>query len=198
VVVPQFQVGGYASVACWWLCCRFRLAVTLQSLVRGYAAPPSWWRIQMNLLISSQPGEIFSDWLHRSAFALQRKSITLVPAQDYYSPLRRHILSSVSATNHNTMSLCFLEAFNQKKNGSITEDEYLQHLLAHCQGVEHQYDESKPWDEPMVELKNADLFGYSIWLWSRKMDSIDGNKALNLRSRSSANSANLPRYQTPS
>ena len=69
------------------------------------------------------------------------------------------------------MSLCFLEAFRQKNNGSITEDEYLDHVLAHCQGVEHEED-----DTEMQELRAMDLFGYSIWSWSKHMDSIKGNK----------------------
>jgi hypothetical protein len=64
------------------------------------------------------------------------------------------------------MWLCFLGAFEKKKNGDITEDEYLQHLLAHFRDAWHDEDEMKPWDAPISKLKSKDLFGYSIWHWS--------------------------------
>jgi hypothetical protein len=39
------------------------------------------------------------------------------------------------------MSLCFLEAFQEKQKENITEQEYIHHLFVHCQGVEHKGDE---------------------------------------------------------
>ena len=79
------------------------------------------------------------------------------------------------------MSLCFLEAFKQKESGTITQDEYMNHLLAHCQGEDHEEDAMMPWDAPIFELKDSDLFGYSIWVWSKKVDQMKGtsNHVLN-------------------
>lgn len=38
------------------------------------------------------------------------------------------------------MSLCFGEAFDAKRAGKITEEEYFGHLLAHFRGVRHPQD----------------------------------------------------------
>jgi hypothetical protein len=68
------------------------------------------------------------------------------------------------------MSLCFAEAFKQKEDGKISEEEYLDHMLAHCQGwisVEHEGDDDKPWSLRKEKLLETDPFGYAIWLWSR-------------------------------
>ncbi|KAH8667476.1 hypothetical protein BGZ60DRAFT_409339 [Tricladium varicosporioides] len=71
------------------------------------------------------------------------------------------------------MTLCFLEAFRQKKAGVITEEEYINHLLAHCEGVEHEGDD---WQNTDYELLKADPFGYSVQLWALKMESIKDAK----------------------
>jgi hypothetical protein len=70
------------------------------------------------------------------------------------------------------MSLCFLEAFEEKQKGNITEQEYFHHLFAHCLGIEHERDESLniDWD-----LHDADPFGYSVRCWTRRMDHVKGN-----------------------
>ncbi|RYP53705.1 hypothetical protein DL770_010982 [Monosporascus sp. CRB-9-2] len=67
------------------------------------------------------------------------------------------------------MSLCFLEAFQAKKDGIITEEEYVHHLLAHSTGVEHEEDETqgKDW-----ELLERDPFGYSIQCWCRRISPV--------------------------
>lgn len=38
------------------------------------------------------------------------------------------------------MSLCFLEAFEAKNDGRISEKEYVGHLTAHLRGVRHDSD----------------------------------------------------------
>ena len=70
------------------------------------------------------------------------------------------------------MSLCFLEAFEEKQKGNITEQEYIHHLLVHCQGVEHERDELVKVDWKLLEI---DPFGYSVRCWSRLMNHVKGN-----------------------
>ena len=71
-----------------------------------------------------------------------------------------------------TMSLCFLEAFQEKQKGNITEQEYIHHLFVHCQGVEHEGDD---WTETDGDLLEADSFGYSVRCWSLRIDHVKGN-----------------------
>ena len=70
------------------------------------------------------------------------------------------------------MSLCFLEAFHEKEKGNITEEEYIHHILVHCQSVEH--DEDEGWGESAWKLEDADPFGYSVRCWSLQMDHVQG------------------------
>jgi hypothetical protein len=71
-----------------------------------------------------------------------------------------------------TMSLCFLEAFQEKQKGNITEQEYIHHLFVHCQGVEHEGDD---WTKTDWNLLETDLFGYSVRSWSLRIDHVKGN-----------------------
>jgi len=66
------------------------------------------------------------------------------------------------------MSPCFLEAYEKKQKGEITEDEYLQYLLAHFREAWHDEDEMSSFSK----LESVDLFGYSIWAWSSRSFSI--------------------------
>lgn len=68
-------------------------------------------------------------------------------------------------------SLCFLEAFQAKHKGDITEEEYIHNLLLHCQGVEHDDDEERTLD---WKLQESDPFGYSVRCWSSRMDQVTG------------------------
>ena len=52
-----------------------------------------------------------------------------------------------------TMSLCFLEAFQEKQKGNITEQEYIHHLFVHCQGVEHEGDDLMETDWDLLEAE---------------------------------------------
>lgn len=72
------------------------------------------------------------------------------------------------------MSLCFKEAFDQKQNGQIDEDRYLDHLLAHCKGAHHPDDDFRYESAEIWPLQEADLFGYSIWVWYRELDPVEG------------------------
>ena len=56
------------------------------------------------------------------------------------------------------MSLCFRDAFVSKQSGTITEEEYLDHLIAHFRGVRHPQDSDK---EDVITAK-WDPFGASI------------------------------------
>jgi hypothetical protein len=76
-------------------------------------------------------------------------------------------------------SLCFLEAFQAKESGKITQSHYLDYLLAHLQGTEHEEDDKdvcEPWiwESRMSGLTRCDPFGYSIRLWSVNTDPIKG------------------------
>ncbi|KAF2673834.1 hypothetical protein BT63DRAFT_437435 [Microthyrium microscopicum] len=72
------------------------------------------------------------------------------------------------------MSLCFLEAFRQWQSGKITVDEYLDHIVPHCRGQwlgpDHEQDEDG-FGSNWFELENEDLFGFSIWRWTKHMES---------------------------
>ena len=70
------------------------------------------------------------------------------------------------------MSLCFLEAFQEKQKGNITEQEYIHHLFVHCQGIEHEGDD---WTKTDWNLLETDLFGYSDRSWSLRIDHVKGN-----------------------
>jgi hypothetical protein len=70
------------------------------------------------------------------------------------------------------MSLCFLEAFQEKQKGNITEQEYIHYLLVHCQGVEHEGDDWREIDDNLLE---TDPFGYSVRSWSLRIDHVKGN-----------------------
>lgn len=69
------------------------------------------------------------------------------------------------------MSLCFCDAFEEKKNGAISEEEYFHHLLAHCRGVKHE-EEGDEWPGGDSRLAALDLVGYSIKTWSLSMPHI--------------------------
>jgi hypothetical protein len=71
-----------------------------------------------------------------------------------------------------TMSLCFLEAFQEKQKGDITEQEYIHHLFVHCQGIEHEGDD---WTKRDWDLLETDWFGYSVRSWSLRVDHVKGN-----------------------
>jgi hypothetical protein len=68
-------------------------------------------------------------------------------------------------------SLCFLEAFQAKQKGDITEEEYIHNLFLHCQGVEHDDDEERTLDS---ELQETDPFGYSVRCWSCNIYPVKG------------------------
>jgi hypothetical protein len=51
------------------------------------------------------------------------------------------------------MSLCFLKALTSLVNGSITQQEYISHLLAHLQGVRHPDDNIPSIKEPLVSFE---------------------------------------------
>ena len=70
------------------------------------------------------------------------------------------------------MSLCFLEAFQEKQKGNITEQEYIHHLFVHCQGIEHEWDD---WTKRDWDLLETDWFGYSVRSWSLRVDHVKGN-----------------------
>jgi hypothetical protein len=53
------------------------------------------------------------------------------------------------------MSLSFLEASQQKKKGNITEGQYLDYLLAHVQGTEHEEDDKDACDDLTWERRKS-------------------------------------------
>jgi hypothetical protein len=76
---------------------------------------------------------------------------------------------------------CFLEAFNKKESGTITMDEYFEHLFAHCdwQFDEHPDDNMMPQDDPIVELEEIDPldlgYGYCLNRRGRQTDKVTLN-----------------------
>ena len=70
------------------------------------------------------------------------------------------------------MSLCFIEAFQEKQKGNITEQEYFHHLFLHCEGVEYERDELVKLDWDLLEI---DPFGFSVRCWFPWMDLVKGN-----------------------
>ncbi|KAF2430976.1 hypothetical protein EJ08DRAFT_205823 [Tothia fuscella] len=66
-------------------------------------------------------------------------------------------------TSTNSKSLCFMEAFEAKERQEISHEEYLDHLLTHCNGIRHEYDK---WPYDLDGLDEADPFGLSIRVWT--------------------------------
>jgi hypothetical protein len=56
-----------------------------------------------------------------------------------------------------TMSLCFKAAYEERRSGNITEETYLDHLIAHFRGVRHAEDSREASTGPSL-----DSFGASI------------------------------------
>lgn len=73
------------------------------------------------------------------------------------------------------MTLPFLQAFRAKQSGAISWDEYVHNLLARCAGVKHEEDNRK---DEYVELRRTDLFGYSIWCWSDRVENLKGSHVI--------------------
>lgn len=72
-------------------------------------------------------------------------------------------------------TLCFLDAFHDRKSGQITWDEYLRHLLIHLTGVKHKEDDR---DGMYPVLRYADPFGYGIFCWNQDLEQkVTGNKS---------------------
>lgn len=84
-------------------------------------------------------------------------------------------------------SLCYFEAFKAKQKGTITEEEYIHHLLAHATGLMHETDEDyHPGEEPksVREIPKVDPFAYSIRCWVRRMPySVKGTININKSTR---------------
>ena len=51
------------------------------------------------------------------------------------------------------MSLCFLQAFAHWKGGKMTEQDLLNHTLAHFQGVRHKDDEISSNEVPLANFE---------------------------------------------
>jgi hypothetical protein len=56
------------------------------------------------------------------------------------------------------MSLCFGDAFRQKRSGEITEQTYIESLMAHFRGVRHPTDHPDDVNE-MIFVWTNDIFG---------------------------------------
>ena len=67
------------------------------------------------------------------------------------------------------VTLSFRQAFDAKESGRISWDEYIHNLLA--QSVKDEDDDAAGSHR---ELSRIDPFGYSIWLWSERVGTIEG------------------------
>ena len=67
------------------------------------------------------------------------------------------------------MALSFLQAFSAKQSGEISWDEYIHILLTRLTGVRHPED-SRNVKDIYAKLSKTDPLGYSIWLWSNRME----------------------------
>lgn len=63
--------------------------------------------------------------------------------------------------------LPFLEAFNKYRDGSISWEEYIHHLLAQRRGAEVREDNLQGIHHTLLE---TDPFGYCIWCWSGRSE----------------------------
>jgi hypothetical protein len=62
--------------------------------------------------------------------------------------------------------LCFLPAAEAKKAGSITDTEYIHHLLSHLLGLEYLHDgDDYPNYDPGYDLPEVDPFAHSVKSW---------------------------------
>lgn len=76
------------------------------------------------------------------------------------------------------MSLCFYQAALQRKRNQISEEEFLDHIVAHCRGIRH--DESKKCmddEEPKKyfdKLHETDTFTTWIRDWALATKTVEG------------------------
>lgn len=75
------------------------------------------------------------------------------------------------------MVLSVLQAFSAKQSEEISWDEYIHILLTRLTGVRHPED-SRNVEGIYAKIRTTDPFGYSIWLWSNRMDAINDISAL--------------------
>jgi len=77
------------------------------------------------------------------------------------------------------MSLCFLEAFEAKHEGRISEKEYIGHLTAHLRGVRHDADQinEQRWND---YLRYRDQFGalFRKFTLSSRTLSTEGDQSI--------------------
>ncbi|KAM7187326.1 hypothetical protein V8F33_011316 [Rhypophila sp. PSN 637] len=74
-------------------------------------------------------------------------------------------------------SLCFSEASQTFKDKNITQDEYYQHILAHCTGYLHDEDEDSELSQPS-SLQDTDPFAYAVQCFMKRKDFIKDNTPL--------------------
>ena len=72
------------------------------------------------------------------------------------------------------MSPCFLESLKEKQNGNITEAEYVHQILIHCKGIFHEDDLLSDSSDEVRELRDLDLFGYSVKTWAHSIAPVKG------------------------
>ncbi len=76
------------------------------------------------------------------------------------------------------MSLCFYPAALKWKNNEISDEVFVQHLVAHCHGLRHGENKECNDDEDMLKylgkLKKTDNFAYWMRGWTIDMKPIEG------------------------
>jgi hypothetical protein len=72
------------------------------------------------------------------------------------------------------MSPCFLETLKEKQDGKITEAEYVNQILIHCKGIFHEDDLLRDSSKEVRELRDSNLFGYSVRTWAHSIAPVKG------------------------
>ena len=76
------------------------------------------------------------------------------------------------------MSLCFYPAALKRKNNEISDEIFLQHIVAHCRGLRHGENKKCNDDEDpskyFTKLGETDTFTYWIRDWAIHMKPVEG------------------------
>ncbi|KAK4210141.1 hypothetical protein QBC37DRAFT_377336 [Rhypophila decipiens] len=83
----------------------------------------------------------------------------------------------MASSSSSSSSLCLSEASQKFKDKTITQEEYYQHILAHCTGYLHDEDDDSELSQPS-SLQDTDPFAYAVQCFMKRKDFIKNNTPL--------------------